>query len=325
MTTSRPSFTLVDAADYYTALTKEVPKAKKRIVLAAMRILSGPKTDVVLTELSKAAKRGVRVSVLIDNYTRLAPLKLNASRASVQRVYQLLEEVEKNGGTVHYFGSIGLNPFKGRCHIKATVVDDVTYTFGGVNFEDALFKKADYMLRSESPEVATCVEQLIERIGNITPPITNGEVTLAPNTHVLFDGGQPGNSIIYERACELAAQAKKIYYVSQMAPSGQLGSLLMEGNSTCYFNRPEQMELPDAWGQAFDQQKLRLPNKYTKDTYIHAKFILFELPSGRKAALTGSNNFSYRGVAYGTQEIALHTTDTAVWDQLYSFLQHTIR
>jgi hypothetical protein len=52
--------------------------------------------------------------------------------------------------------------------------------------------------------------------------------------------------------------------------------------------------------------------------------MLFELGSGKKVALSGSHNFSYRGVQFGTQEIALESRDEVLWEQLHNFVQKKI-
>jgi hypothetical protein len=69
-----------------------------------------------------------------------------------------------------------------------------------------------------------------------------------------------------------------------------------------------------------DKLKYRLHNSYTRPTYLHAKFILFELRDGTKALVAGSNNFNWDGVSYGTQEIALYSTDEALWQTFYDYL-----
>ena len=236
-----------------------------------------------------------------------------------------LENLSKAGARVYCFGKIGFPPYKGRCHVKITVVDDVSYSFGGINFIDQTFDFADYMLMSEDPSIADCLEQLTERIGKNRPPLLDGEVPMGKSTHILFDGGRPKHSLIYERACELTARAKQVHLFSQMTPSGQLATLLNETNSTIYFNRPEQMDAVASLGQAFDQQRYRINNQYKGQEYIHAKFMLFDLPGGKKALLSGSHNFSYRGVRYGTQEVALHSTNPKLWDSLYQFMQKHLK
>lgn len=314
---------VLDGNAYVKALLKTIPQAKKRVVLAAMFMLSGEKADQVFDELKKAASRGVSVRVLIDNYTRFQALlnKRDKGRIRLKRTLATLDELSALGARVYYFGRIGLIPYKGRCHLKITIVDDEVFSFGGINFSDEDFKRADYMLHIESRKYADCLEELVKRVGGAQPPLGNGEVEIDDASTILFDGGKPHDSIIYEKACELTAQASQVHYVSAMVPSSKLAHLLHETKSTLYFNRVEQMPAPESWGQAFDQQKYRLTNSYKGDRFVHAKFMLFELPGGRRALLTGSHNFSYRGVAFGTQEIALYSTDKALWNQLYTFLQ----
>jgi len=57
---------------------------------------------------------------------------------------------------------------------------------------------------------------------------------------------------------------------------------------------------------------------------LHAKFMLFELKDGTKTLVSGSHNFSERGVRYGTQEIAIRSTDEKLWEQLYDFLKTSV-
>lgn len=326
--TSTP-FKLLEGEDYFQALLKKLPKAKSRIVLAAMIIVWGEKTDAVFAELDKALQRGVRVHVLLDTYTRLqyavgSKIPKNVMRLRLKKTFALLEELRKKGARVDYVGKLGINPYKGRCHVKITVIDDDSYSFGGMNFMDENFENSDYMLHTGSPEVADCLEQLADRIGSHSGAMPDAEVALTSADSILFDGGQQGSSIIFERAVILADQAKKVYFVSQMAPSGALAHALNETDTAYYFTRPEQMPAPNSWGQAFDQQRYRIANKYQLPSYIHAKFMLFELQNGEKALLTGSNNFSWRGVAYGTKEIAIYSTDPHLWKQLFNFFKEHI-
>lgn len=322
------NFELLEAEDYYNALLRDIPKAKKRIVIAAMVVLWGERTGPLLVMLRDALKRGVAITILLDNYTKLTPLLgLKPGGSGTERLrktYRTLEDLSAEGAKVYTFGKLNFPPQKGRCHIKVTLIDDMSYSFGGVNFVDEALGNSDFMLTSKNAVVADHLDQLVHRAATTRPPLLNGEVEISHNATVLFDGGRPKNSIIYDRACELAAQAKRVFYVSQMVPSGQLAQLLNETKSAIYFNRPEQMGSLESVAQAYDQQKYRITNKYTGSAYIHAKFILFEMPSGRKVLLSGSHNFSYRGVSFGTQEICLHSTDAAMWGKLHEFMQKRI-
>lgn len=322
-------FEILKGNDYYKSLLESIPKAKKRVVIAAMVVLWGERTAPIFIMLQDAIKRGVKVTILLDNYTRLPALyglnPKSSRRARVKQTMEALENLSRAGARVYCFGKLGFPPYKGRCHVKVTIVDDTSYSFGGVNFFDQVFDFADYMLKSEDSKIADCLEQLIERIGKNHPPLLDGEVPMGKGTQILFDGGRPKHSLIYERACELTSRAKQVYFFGQMTPSGQLATLLNETSSEIYSNRAEQMLPIDSLGQAFDLQRYHIENQYKGENFIHAKFMLFELPGGRKAVLTGSHNFSYRGVRYGTQEVALHSTDPKLWDGLYNFMQKHLK
>jgi cardiolipin synthase len=58
---------------------------------------------------------------------------------------------------------------------------------------------------------------------------------------------------------------------------------------------------------------------YNRDQYLHAKFMIFTMPDGKKIALTGSHNFVHGGVLLGTREVALETEDPKVIAQLEDF------
>ncbi|HEY5806034.1 MAG TPA: phospholipase D-like domain-containing protein [Candidatus Saccharimonadales bacterium] len=323
------NFQLLKAEDYYQKLLTEVPKAKKRIVIAAMVVLWGERTAPIFIMLQDALKRGVEVTILVDNFTRMTRLlglksTSSAGKERVRQTFRTLENLSAQGAKVCNFGKIGFPPQKGRCHVKVSIVDDTSFAFGGVNFNDESLDNIDYMLLRKDSEIADCLEQLVKKICTTRPPLTDGEVELNKDIAVLFDGGRPGRSLIYERACELAAQAQRIYFAGQMTPSGQLARLLRETDSTIYFNRPEQMAPLESIAQAFDQQKYRVENAYTGTEYIHAKLILFEMPGGRKALLSGSHNFSYRGVSFGTQEICLYSKNASLWTKLHDYVQKHI-
>jgi hypothetical protein len=75
---------------------------------------------------------------------------------------------------------------------------------------------------------------------------------------------------------------------------------------------------------AYDEQKYRIRNRYKGEKMIHAKAMLLEMPSGRKVVLSGSHNFNYRGVSFGTQEICLYSTNKKLWDDLQAFIRRRV-
>jgi len=316
---------LVTPAEYRRALLQGIPNATRRVVIAAMIVLWGGQTEAIFDEIQKALQRGVQVTILLDIFTAATLLNhMPHARQYWEKTNALLHELYSAGATIYRVGSMGMNPYRKRCHVKITVIDNDAYSFGGINFFNEQFQNNDYMLLVRSQQYADCLVELVDRIGRSKGRLPNAAVHIDTAHTILFDGGQPDDSIIYQKACELAAQATRAYYVSQCAVSGPLAKLLGDINTTYYTNRPEHMHLPSSWAQAFDLQRYHTTNSYSRSQYIHAKYILFELPGGRRALLSGSNNFSYRGIAYGTKEIALYSTDRDLWQQLLDYLEHTI-
>jgi hypothetical protein len=109
-----------------------------------------------------------------------------------------------------------------------------------------------------------------------------------------------------------------------MCPSGRLAKLLNSTNNVCYFIRPSQVDPPSNLALIFDKARFGIKNHYKGKGYIHAKFILTEGNDGSKHIISGSNNFSWRGIAFGTKEIAVHSTDATLWQTFYDYMQDKI-
>jgi cardiolipin synthase A/B len=312
---------LVPATTYHQALVRDLARARRRVVLVSMVMGEGKLMHEVFAACEVAARRGVAVCVTSDIYTKhwLSRSKKMARWADTQASFRRLEQA---GVKVTHYGHLGLNPVAGRLHVKASIIDDVVYSFGGINLSDDSFDNADYMVRTEDKVLANQLEKLAAAI-----PPDGSQPDRAIATHageLLYDGGTPGVSVIYDRACELAAAARHIYYVSQYGPSGRLAGLVKAASADCYYNRVWQMPPPANTLLLRDKLAYGLRNRYTRPRFIHAKFILFELQDGTRACLSGSNNFSWDGVRYGTKELALGSTDPSLWQQLYDYLQQEI-
>jgi cardiolipin synthase len=139
-------------------------------------------------------------------------------------------------------------------------------------------------------------------------------------TTVILDGGIPGNSHIYKRACELAEEAESIVLVSQYCPTAKLSRIIKSKPSIIYFNHPKNASLLNKLIISAGTATTNLKSLYEKATYLHAKFIIFTMPGGKKVAISGSHNFSYSGVIFGTREIAIETTDKTIISQLEAFV-----
>ncbi|HSD55680.1 MAG TPA: phospholipase D-like domain-containing protein [Candidatus Saccharimonadales bacterium] len=324
---SSSTLRLVTATDYFESLSKTIPAAKKRIVIHAMVVLWQTYTESLAPLLQDALDRGVEVRIVGDMYS-----KLTANMPSFVRgdhgqrwghTIAINSELRSSGANVTYVGKLGLNPFKQRCHSKITIIDDLVYTFGGVNFYSGAFTFHDYMLETTDSKLADRLYSLVCDIEKF-PRMTDTIEKLNKHNTLLFDGGTPGSSAIYDAACAAAANAKKVYYVSQMCPSGRLAKFITATDNECYFVRPTQADTPSNLALIFDKARFGVTNRYKGKRYIHAKFILTEDKDGTKHIISGSNNFSWRGIAYGTKEIAVHSTDPVLWQVFYDYMQREI-
>lgn len=325
------SLRLIPAADYYAELLRVIPQAQKRIVLHAMIVDWTPElTHTLLPVLCDALRRGVRVELVGDIYTRpwltyFSEYTFRGKPGGLWRHTQTINrELLSLGARITYIGRIKANPFKGRCHSKITIIDDAAYTFGGVNYDDSSFTNNDYMFCVRNHAFADRLEQLVHTIARDQPIMDDTSETLDAATTLLFDGGAPDTSIIYDTTCTLVSQAERVLYVSQFPPSGRLGKIIAQKSCTCYYNRPSQGGFPFNLAFALDAWRYGTPNHYTHDTYIHAKYILTEDTDGRTHVLSGSNNFSWSGIHFGTKEIAMHSTDPAIWQALDAYTRKYI-
>jgi phosphatidylserine/phosphatidylglycerophosphate/cardiolipin synthase-like enzyme len=294
-----------------------------------MVILWGGRTEALLPLIKDALQRGVEVRIVGDIFSKYESQKAKLGKHGEAHSWKHTTEVTKRlasqGARITYVGKLGINPFKGRTHSKITVIDDMVYTFGGINFSDAHFGYQDYMFEMDDADIAQRAYDIVEDIEkHPTAALPNITSRIDDETTLLFDGGNPRDSVIYDATCAAIANAKKVYYVSKMCPSGELATLLSGRENECYFNRYELESVPDKFAIAFDQARYDISNKYSANKHIHAKFILCENADGSRELVTGSNNFSWRGIAFGTKEIAMHSTNPEIWDMLYSFLQREI-
>ncbi|HSX01606.1 MAG TPA: phospholipase D-like domain-containing protein [Candidatus Saccharimonas sp.] len=326
-------FQVLPAPDYRDALVRDLQTAKHRVVIVVHLFLWDDDTQPVFDALEAAARRGVQMQVVFDTFTRYSvtrgllpynplrspdPKRLAATLAGFDRL-------RAAGAEVVELGSVGrFNPYRGRCHAKFSVVDDIAYCFGGTNlYREGITQSLDYMTRLEHAGLASelCATAATMAGGGLAP---DHRWRLDAASELLVDHGQPRASIIYDQACAYAAQAKRVYYVSQFYPTGRLAGLLRRSDTTCYTNRPRHTTRHVAAMLIADRLKTGLTNHYRRDIFLHAKFILFELRDGTRALLAGSHNFSWPGVLFGTQEVAVASTDPKLWQALYDYLQSEV-
>ncbi|UTX51618.1 phosphatidylserine/phosphatidylglycerophosphate/cardiolipin synthase family protein [Candidatus Saccharibacteria bacterium TM7i] len=316
---------LISPSEYIKSAAEAARGATKRIYLLSMVIADHEETHEFIAELEAAANRGVEVIVAADVFTYgevsngFLPLRYYSSGASATN--KMVKALKKAGVKFSWLGRNRLTYFNGRTHSKWCVIDDIIFSFGGVNLYNSGIKNQDYMFTLTDNRLADRLIQEQKRILRAERKTINYPSVAYehPQMDVLFDGGFIGQSIIYRRACELAKQATHIVFISQYCPTGRLARILKKKPTEFYYNRTNQAEGLNRFVIALSQYISGLATAYTQKKYLHAKCIIFTLPDGTKRAISGSHNFAYTGVLLGTREVAIETADESIIKQLESF------
>ncbi len=295
-----------------------------------MVIADHTNTHGLLVELEAAAKRGVEVVVMADIFTfgevsgGFLPIRYYSIGA--RDTNRMVRSLKHAGVKFTWLGRSRLTLFNGRTHSKWCVVDDTYFTFGGVNLYNGGIDNVDYMFTDTDAILADRIVAEQKRLQKAEHRTTNYPSVEFEHgaINVLFDGGIIGQSVIYRRACELAEAATNITFVSQYCPTGKLGRILQKQPATLYYNRISQAEGLNRIVITLSQMISSLKTSYEKDTYLHAKFIIFTMKDGTKRAISGSHNFAYTGVLLGTREVAIETAEPSVIKQLETFLQNEV-
>lgn len=325
------SFTLLETKAYYDTLHTEITRAKHSINITSFDLIYDQSTKTVLDAIEAAAKRGVVVTMSADTMTfnelmgrAIGPI--TPTHSSSQSIRDYAARIRKAGGSFTWLGKmLVVNSYKKRNHEKWSVVDDHVFTFGGINMYDAGFANTDYMLHTTDKTLADALRIEHKKI-IANPDDYPGHIKSINETDTLYiDSASPRSSSIYQRACELAELSKSVLFVSQFYPTGPLGAILKKKKTTYYMNRTSLMTNFLSKGmQRFDAFRSGIVNSYTRENYLHAKCIIFTMQDGTKIALSGSHNFSYAGVKFGTVECNLETSNQKTIEQIEYFIKHSI-
>lgn len=312
-------------SEYVKQASADIRKATRRVFLISMVIADHPETHELITELKAAARRGVNVSVSADVFTygevsgSFLPIKYFSPNAKL--VSKMVKDLKAAGVKFHWLGHARVTFLNGRTHNKWCVVDDTSYAFGGINMYRENLHFVDYMFKLKDAAIADRLVKEQKRIIKIERASSNypGSTRETHIGNLMFDGGIIGQSVIYRRVLELSRQATDVLFVSQYCPTGKLARALKKTKTTFYFNRPEQATFLNRMLNKWSIFTTAIRNSYTRQSYLHAKFMIFTMPDGAKIAVTGSHNFAYTSVVLGTREVALETKDPAVISQLETF------
>ena len=311
--------------EYVQDATKAIQKATKRVSFLCMMVTDDEATNLLIDALNEASLRGVHVEVAADVFTygelsgHFIPTGYFTKKA--RDTTEMAKRFNKSNVNFSWLGRFANTPFTGRTHIKWCVVDDIVYSFGGVNLYDMGIKNNDYMFKVTDAKLASLLDDEHDRLVRADSGRFSYRSRSIPSTYgtVHIDGGLPLDSVIYRRVCNLARDAKSVLYVSQYGPTGKLNRALKRTKTRLYFNNGKKAPILSKMVIGLTHFLTRNKTRYKKPTYLHAKFMIFTMPNGKKIAMTGSHNFVHGGVMLGTREIALETENPAVIEQLETF------
>lgn len=313
--------------DYVAKATELAKKAERRIYVTGFSIVRCRATDSLIDAMLDATSRQVEVHVAAGIFTFVTDM----DDSLVSRVFgktmwknnKLRSEFMRAGADFHWLGANNMFYLVGCTHSKWLVIDDDVFCFGGVNLnKSGIEDRTDYIFHLKNEAVADRLvkEQIAIEKQSRDKKYQHNTTMDTPYGEILLDGGHIGRSVIFDRAVKLAENAEKIILVSQYCPGKPLADVLIEKNSSIYFN-PKGTASDTANNIMIgtkNQTKL-VPNLYKRHRYLHAKFMIGVMPDGSRRAITGSHNFSSAGIIAGTHEVALETTRSDIIDQLVDF------
>lgn len=325
---------LLPGEQYLNDLIEHITNARERIAIVTTIFHNdSPRMERFVQALCAASERGVNVSFCVDSYTYLEPsgpwrhlLKDQSSQA--YHAIRNERRLKAAGVKYRWLGRNANFGVMGRTHTKWSIIDDTVYSFGGINLYDMGISNADYMFRIANQELADAFyvrhTHLIKADkGNHAGK--NQSIEISSKTKIIFDGGIPFHSDIYDNAIKLAQQAEDILFVSQYCPTGRLARALHNKNARLYFNHWEAASALNTLVIKAGMRSSQFETLYEREPYLHAKFIIYTMPNGTKCALTGSHNFQTGGVVLGTRELCMKTTSPAIIAELELFFEQYVK
>ncbi|MDN5835593.1 MAG: phospholipase D family protein, partial [bacterium] len=177
--------------DYPEALISSIDQATDRILLETMVLDDSGEMANILDAVARARQRGVSVLIIYDKYTDIGEA-IDKTPQQSDRFQARLGQLATDGTDIRRVGKSRLNPFAGRHHAKAVVVDNTSYIGGGVNLTGGSFNTNDYMLQFNNQKISNC---LYNKLPGKAEARDRDEVLYSDDTtEILLDAGRPGES-----------------------------------------------------------------------------------------------------------------------------------
>lgn len=331
--------TPLTSAEYFTEIIAAVQQtgSDSHIALATMTFDAeeGPIATLV-DALVAAAERGAQVTLAVDAHSFMInssgwptgpifwhrpPSESNVPGFKAR--WTALERIRAAGGRyaiINMPTTQVINPYAGRSHIKATVIDGVSY-LGGCNLGGS--GQADMMIRITDAKITGWIYTLIQGVAIAESALvaTEGkdrQYRVDQQTELLLDSGVVNQSIIMERAMQLLERAhERIFMTCQFFPDEPIITALEQAIHRgvaveLVYNHPSKQEQPTQLihrllllsAKMSRQESLFINELPPNHPHLHLKLIATE-----HGSLIGSHNYVRKGVAFGTAELAMHRED----------------
>jgi phosphatidylserine/phosphatidylglycerophosphate/cardiolipin synthase-like enzyme len=347
--------TPLTSTEYFAEIIDSVQRvgSESRVALSTMTFDAeeGP-IAALIDALVAAAERGAQVTLAVDAHSFMinssgwptGPLFWHRPPAestvpAFKARWEALERLRAAGGRyaiINMPTTQIINPYAGRSHIKATVIDGTSY-LGGCNLGGT--NQADMMLRITDAKITEWIYMLIQgmTIAESAVIATEGKdrtYRVDEQTELLLDSGVINQSIIMERAMQLLERAhERIFMTCQFFPDEPVITALEQAIRRgvaveLVYNHPSRQEQPTQLihrllllSAKLSRQDALFINELPSDhPHLHLKLIATE-----HGSLIGSHNYVRKGVAFGTAELAMHRENPAFAAELVAKARTMLR
>ncbi len=323
------ALTLLTPLEFFDDFRSQAARAESRIWLQVMQVRQGERVEGLFDAVYDRTLAMGQEGVALDTRFRFDGFTLSRTK-HIDGMFDKFEGI----ATIDYINRLGpleqFFPNTGRSHVKLFIVDNVAY-IGGMNLADANFYQIDCMLKITDPRIVDELARVYDDLGKDRPHYDE-ETRCTPDTSILVDGGNVGQSIILQRGVEMVRGAREsVDFLSQYYPDGPMLGALHETRRRGILTRAVvAQERSDSYGQVStvlhelsnfvsDGNEGKLPlDRISRG--VHGKFLRAD-----ERVLIGSHNLTILGVLAGTEEIALYSSDPELVAQSREFIDRTIR
>lgn len=326
----------------------EINNAKQSVQIQSMNFETGRVMSILTKALLDAAGRGVRIEINFDWVSRryvhdtlpMLPVINLKKRKYIKNLHiennSLINTLTKANVKMNQTNTplfpFTVVPFMGRNHIKMYIVDEKIGWIGGLNLFDIAFENIDFMVKIFDEKIVDALAEQFEKI-NKNRDKSDYTFDLGNDYSMTVDAGKKFKSLIYDNALNsIKKSGESVVFMSQFVPDGKILNALISvakrGVRVEIITSPKDNKLftryPERLLYLYFKRSIK---KYVNiqlhhlPTTVHAKLILID----DKKALFGSHNFTYSGVALGTEEIMMQTTDLNLIAQIKDFIDTNLK